>query len=93
MSKPPTSHEARPDSLTVQEVARRYRVSPDKVRGWITRGELKAINTASALCARPRWVVTPEALRDFERARQGCAPTPKAQRKRREPHLIDFYPD
>src|SRR5262245_18072506 len=43
--------------LTVRDVARRYRVSPDKVRAWITSGELRAVNTATALCGRPRWVV------------------------------------
>lgn len=81
-------------SLTVQEVAQRYRVSPDKVRGWIGRGELRAINTASALCARPRWVIPPEALVEFELARRGgiAVRKPKSKR-RRQAHLIDFYPD
>src|SRR5262249_18503933 len=47
--------------LTVRDVARRYRVGEDKVRTWIARGELKAINTAAALCGRPRWIVPVEA--------------------------------
>jgi hypothetical protein len=34
--------------LTVREFALRYRVGEDKVRGWITRGEVTAINTAAA---------------------------------------------
>jgi excisionase family DNA binding protein len=42
-----------PRGLTVREVARRYRVSPDKVRAWIRRGELAAVNTASTLCGKP----------------------------------------
>jgi len=77
--------------LTVRDVAKRYRVSPDKVRAWIARGELRAVNTASALCGRPRWVIPPDALPIFERRRAGGAP-PKPPRRRR-PALIDYYPD
>jgi hypothetical protein len=78
--------------LTVEDVARRYRVSPDKVRAWIGRGELRAVNTSAVLSARPRWVVPPEALAEFERKRTG-GPAPKPQRRRRQPAAIDFFPD
>jgi excisionase family DNA binding protein len=77
--------------LTVAEVARRYRVSPDKVRMWIKRGELSAINTAAVRCARPRFVVPPEALREFERKR-AAAPPQKPPRPRRQRAAIDFFP-
>jgi transposase len=77
--------------LTVSEVARRYRVSPDKVRAWVARGELAAVNTASVLCARPRWVIRPEALAEFERRRAG-GPAPKPPRRRRRPEVKDYYP-
>jgi hypothetical protein len=73
-------------------VARRYRVGPDKVRRWIGRGELAAVNTASALCGRPRWVVSPEALAEFERRRAG-GPAPKPTRRRRRSAGVDYYPD
>jgi hypothetical protein len=61
------------------------------VRGWIARGELAAINTAAALCGRPRWVVTADALAAFERRRVGGPPqkTPRRPRVKQ----IDFYPD
>lgn len=79
--------------LTVRDVARRYRVGEDKVRAWINRGELRAINTAAVLCGRPRWVIPPESLTEFERRRAG-GPAPKpASRRRRQRDLIDFYPD
>jgi excisionase family DNA binding protein len=79
--------------LTVAEVARRYRVSPDKVRAWIARGELKAVNTAAVLCGRPRWVIPAESLAEFEKTRRG-GPAPKPQRqRRRHAQEIDFYPD
>jgi transposase len=79
--------------LTVADVTRRYRVGEDTVRGWIKRGELSAVNTADRRCARPRFVVTGEALAAFERGR--AASTPKqAKPKRRKPtNEIDFYPD
>jgi excisionase family DNA binding protein len=77
--------------LTVREVARRYRVGEDKVRTWIARGELKAINTAAALCGRPRWVVPVDALAEFERRRAG-GPPPKPPSRRRRREAIDYYP-
>ncbi len=83
---PPTAR-----GLTVRDVARRYRVSPDKVRAWIARGELRAVNTATALCGRPRWVVSPDALAEFERRRAG-GPPPKPARRPRRPVQIDYYP-
>jgi hypothetical protein len=78
--------------LTVRDIARRYRVGPDKVRGWIRRGELLAVNTAPNNLARPRWVVTPEALKQFEAGRQ-TTPPPKPARRRKGQVAIDYYPD
>lgn len=80
-----------PAGLTVSDVAARLRVSQDKVRGWIDRGELRAVNTAAALCGRPRYVITPEGLAAFERQRSAAAP-PKPAR-RRKPTGIDYYAD
>ena len=76
--------------LTTRDVARRYRVSEDKVRAWIRCGRLSAINTASAKCGKPRYVVTPEAIAEFERVHSAAAP-PRAVRRRRQPAVIDFY--
>jgi hypothetical protein len=78
--------------LTVRDVARRYRVSPDKVRLWIKSGILAAINTADKRCGRPRFVVLPEALTAFERSRQAAAPPQPAKRRKRVA-IIDFFPD
>ncbi len=79
--------------LTVREVAARYRVSPDKIRNFIRRGELRAINTKSALCGRPRWVVMPEDLAAFEKPRVTTPPPAAPRRKRTPPGQIDFFPD
>jgi hypothetical protein len=74
----------------VTDLARRYRVGEDKVRGWIARGELAAVNTAAVLCAKPRWVVMPEALTAFERRRAGGPPSPP---RRRRPVVKDYFPE
>jgi hypothetical protein len=81
-----------PQGLTVRNVAKRYRVGPDKVRAWIDRGELRAVNTAAVLCGKPRGVILPDVLAEFERRRAG-GPTPKPPQRRRRKELIDYYPD
>jgi len=77
--------------LTVADVARRLRVGEDKVRAWIGRGELAAVNTAAVLCGKPRWVITPEALAAFE-TRRKSTPPPQPQRRKRTA-AVDYYPD
>lgn len=77
--------------LTVRDVAARLRVGTSKVRAWIARGQLAALNTADVVCGRPRWVVTPEALAEFE-ARRSSAPPPKPARRRRLA-VRDYYPE
>jgi helix-turn-helix protein len=79
--------------FTVADVAARFRVSPDKVRGWIRRGELAAVNTSTLLCGRPRFVVTPEALAQFEAARSPALPPKRERRKRLPPGYVDYFPD
>jgi transposase len=79
---------------TVPETARYFRVSPDKIRSWIKRGELSAINTSTARCGRPRYVITPSALAAFERGRAVAAPSAgKHKRRRKQTCLVDYYPD
>ena len=78
--------------LTVREVSQRYRISPDKVRALINRGELAAINTAAVLCGKPRWVILPEALERFEAGRVAATPSRPVKRPRRRT-AVDYYPD
>jgi hypothetical protein len=82
-----------PRGLTVADVAKRYRVSPDKVRAWIRRRELRAVNTSAATCAKPRFVIPPEALAEFERRREAGSPPEPPRRKRKQTGFIDYYPD
>ena len=78
--------------FTVADIAARHRVGEDKVRGWIKRGELFAINTADSRCGKPRFVVLPESLAEFERGRS-TAPPPKPPRRRKKTSQVDYYPD
>jgi excisionase family DNA binding protein len=76
--------------LTPSEVAKVLRVSPNKVRTWIDRGELEAVNTADARCGKRRFVVLPEQLAAFTRGRQAATP-PKPRRRKRP--VKDYLPD
>jgi hypothetical protein len=86
------SSDTPPRGYTVADVAARYRVSPDKVRAWVRRGELAAVNVASLLCGRPQLRITPEALAAFERGRS-ATPPPKPPRRRRQQGWKDYFPD
>jgi hypothetical protein len=68
------------------------RVRPDHVRGWIVRGELGAVNVAPNKYARPRFVVLPHHLAEFERRRSAATP-PKPARRRKPPYAVDYFPD
>lgn len=87
MSETETAH-----GYTVTEIAKRLRVGEEKVRAWITSGKLRAINTADVNERKPRYVVLPEALAEFERGR--CVtPPPKPARRKRKAFVKDYFPD
>jgi transposase len=79
--------------LTVRDLTRRYRVGADKVRGWIARGEIRAVNTSTALCGKPRWVVSPDALVEFERRRASDPPQPQPKKRNKQTGFVDYFPD
>jgi hypothetical protein len=78
--------------LSVADLARRWRKGEDQIRGWIKSGELLALNVASTLSGKPRYVVTPEALAAFEQRRLVTPPAPKPTKRRKRGEIIDFYP-
>jgi hypothetical protein len=77
--------------LTVREVARLYRVNPQKVRLWIRVGMLGAINTSGAKCSKARLIVLPRHLEEFENKRAVNASVKKRVKKRTT--QMDYYPD
>jgi hypothetical protein len=80
--------------LTVKDAAQRYRVGPDKIRTWIACGLMPAVNTASSTSTKPRWVMMPEDLAEFERRRRrGRAAKQTSRRRKQRAGQIDFLPD
>jgi len=78
--------------LTPPTIAKRLGVKPDRVIGWIRRGELRAVNLGDG--TRPRWKVKPCDLDAFETARSNVAtikPTTTRRRRRKPEGVIEFY--
>jgi hypothetical protein len=87
MSDPPATR-----GLTVREVARRYRLGKDRVLAMIRSGALRALNLAPSRCGRPRYVIMPDALRQWEQANQVSPPPPPRRRQKRS-YEVDYFPD
>jgi len=78
--------------LTPPQVAEKLGVSADKVRGWISRGELNATDVAAEGSSRPRFRISPEDLAEFQKKRQPSKPPLKPPRRRKkDPHVIEFF--
>jgi excisionase family DNA binding protein len=84
-------HDTLPRGYTPNELSRLLRISPDRVRALIHSGELPALNLARHRCSRPKYVVLPHHLEQFERGRVAAKP-PQAPRKRRQP-ARDYFAD
>jgi len=78
-------------ALTVREAAKLLRVGSSKILKWLRSGELKGINTAASLCGRPRYIILPDAITEFQKRRSAAVP-PKPPRRRRRTEEIDFFP-
>jgi hypothetical protein len=80
--------------LTPNELARVWRVSPDWIRALIRSGEIGAVNTARHRCGRPRFVILPHHLAEWEQRRRTPTPeVPKPKRKKKPTGFVDYYPD
>jgi excisionase family DNA binding protein len=69
--------------LTPPAIAMLLRVSPDKILGWIRRGQIKAINVGNGV--RPRYRVSPQSLDDFLASREFKPPSPRVRRRPEPP--------
>ena len=77
--------------FTPPELAKRWRVSSDKVRNFIATGELVAFNVANKQSGRPRYRISIEEVRKFE-ARRATPPKPQVKRKMKKPQgIIEFF--
>jgi hypothetical protein len=77
---------------SVADLCRRWKVGPDKIHGFLRRGELIGVNVATCLSAKPQWRITPESVAQFEQRRKSALP-PKPPRQRRRPPARDFIGD
>ena len=82
-----------PTKITPRALARRYRVSPDKVLGWIRSGELRAINVATKPGGRPRFLIDEKDIAAFEERRAAVQVQAGSVRhkRRRTPDVIQYY--
>ena len=68
-------------AITIAEFAELYRVGPDKARHWIATGELTALNVAANRNGKPRWIITQQAIREFELVRKNAAAQHRPQQQ------------
>jgi excisionase family DNA binding protein len=69
--------------LTPSEIARRLRVSSERVMGWIRRAELRAVNLGDS--RRSKYRVRPADLESFLTMREVQPPTPRHRRSTTPP--------
>ncbi|MGH7192907.1 MAG: helix-turn-helix domain-containing protein, partial [Candidatus Saccharimonadales bacterium] len=79
--------------LTPPQVAELLGISPEKVIFFIRRGELRGSNITADPAARPRFVVSMEALEAFLAARQPTPPAPRQRRRRKATEEVDYLAD
>lgn len=93
-------HSARPDKpplersevgRTPREVAALLRVGVDRVRHWINTGQLGAINVSDSRVGKPRYVILPEHLAEFEKSRRVQPPVRVQPRRRPRIGITEYY--
>ena len=92
--KPPVRNHPEPATWTPPEIAARLRINVQKVLGWISSGELSALNIATKVGGRPRYRIRVEDLQAFELRRTVVPPPPPAarrRRQRRDDNVIQFF--
>jgi hypothetical protein len=72
-------------------LARRWRVSEDKIRAWISNGELRAFNTAFSRSGRPRWLIDEADVAVFEQGRTATPPPRVTRRRRRTREVVNYF--
>ena len=79
-------------TFTVKHLFEHYAVGVHSDLGWISRGELRAINVGRRLGSKKtRWRITVEALAAFERLRRRTPPQPTKRRCKQSADVSAFY--
>lgn len=80
--------------LTPPELAKRWRIKPDRVLVLIRSGELRAFDVASRGARRPRFRIPPDAIIEFENRRNGKVEQAPQRRRRKpteEPGFVRYF--
>ncbi len=80
---------------TPPKLAKRWGVKAEKVIAFIRSGELRALDVSMHPgVGKPRFRITPEAVKDFETRRESQQTPPKPQKRSRakESDEIDYFP-
>jgi len=80
-----------PSRLTPPGLARELGVSPEKIVGWIKRGELAAANLAATTSGRPRWSIARADVEIFLQRRAACPGMPARRKRKASRDLIEFF--
>ena len=80
--------------LTINELARHWRVSNHTIRAWIKTGELRAVNLALTGLHRPRYLIRWADIESFELLRMNQPLVPASRpSSNRQPVRTDGRPD
>jgi hypothetical protein len=77
--------------LTPPELARRWRVKPEKIVGFIRAGLLKAADLSSPGSSRPRYRIDAASIAAFEAARSASPPSKGVRRKRMKASTVTEF--
>ena len=80
-----------PLTYTPPELAKRWRVQPAKILGWIRNGTLRAVEVPAHPGGRPRFRVPADAVVEFEQKRSVRPPVKPARRRRQPAEIIRFF--
>jgi hypothetical protein len=78
-------------AMTPPQVAKRWRVSSDKVLAFVKKGELKAFNVALSEHGRPRFRVLIDDVLDFEQRRTVKQKSKTRRQRNRRSDVIHFF--
>ena len=78
------------DYLTPPKLAKLWHKKPASIIDEIKAGRLRGFTTSSPGCSRPRWLISPDAVREYEEARQ-AKPAEKPTRRRRIASGRDWF--
>ena len=79
-------------TLTPPELAKRWRVKPERVIAWIKSGELRAFDVSSRPgVGKPRYRIPQDAIIEFENRRSAAQVKTTRQRRKQPVDVIEYF--